>query len=314
LASEPHPLRGFIYIATATFLWGISATLGRAAFTGRLFHDSAALASIGPLILSQSRVTFSFLVLLPVIALAMGREGLTLPKIDIGRTFLLGVVGNAATNFFYYLAIERTGVATAIGLQYTVPVWVLLYAVLRGRQKLASGRALAVLLAITGITLVVGLWSSSGIHSGALGIAAGLISALSYAFNVIYGHSILARHNRFTVLLYTTLGASLFWLLVNPPWKVVAAHHTANQWLFLLIFGVVSFLLPLSFYFAGLKHLEPTRAIVVSCLEPVFSILIAAIVLGEKVSVSQGVGIAFVLGASVLAQLPPRKVAEHFPT
>jgi len=32
--AKPHPLRGYFYIASAAFLWGISATLGRAAFTG----------------------------------------------------------------------------------------------------------------------------------------------------------------------------------------------------------------------------------------------------------------------------------------
>jgi drug/metabolite transporter (DMT)-like permease len=49
----------------------------------------------------------------------------------------------------------------------------------------------------------------------------------------------------------------------------------------MLVFSLVSVLGPFSCYFAGLQHLEPTRAIVASCLEPVFSILIAALVLGE---------------------------------
>ena len=78
------------------------------------------------------------------------------------------------------------------------------------------------------------------------------------------------------VLLYTTCSASLFWLVVNPPWKIAAAHYSGEQWLFLLLFSLLSVLAPFSFYFAGLQHLEPTRAIVVSCLEPVFSIVIAA--------------------------------------
>ncbi len=86
------------------------------------------------------------------------------------------------------------------------------------------------------------------------------------------GHSILSRHDRWTVLLYTTLGASLFWCLVNPPWKISAAHLSGEQWLFLLSFALVSVVLPFSLYFAGLQHLRPTRAIVASCLEPVFSV------------------------------------------
>jgi drug/metabolite transporter (DMT)-like permease len=76
---------------------------------------------------------------------------------------------------------------------------------------------------------------------------------------------------------------------------------------------MVSVLGPFSFYFAGLKYLEPTRAIVVSCLEPVFSIVIAAIVLGETVRPVQTVGIVLVLAAIVLVQLPDRDSRESVP-
>jgi probable blue pigment (indigoidine) exporter len=66
---------------------------------------------------------------------------------------------------------------------------------------------------------------------------------------------------------------------------------------------MVSMLVPFSFYFAGLQHLEPTRAIIVSCLEPVFSIVIAAIVLGEVLRPLQTVGILMVLAAILVVQI-----------
>ena len=99
---------------------------------------------------------------------------------------------------------------------------------------------------------------------------AALLAALSFAFYNIGGHSILARYDRWTVLLYAIFSASVFWLIVNPPWKIAATHYAGSQWLFLFIFSLISVLAPFSFYFAWLQHLEPTRAIVVSCLEPVF--------------------------------------------
>jgi DME family drug/metabolite transporter len=93
---------------------------------------------------------------------------------------------------------------------------------------------------------------------------------------------------------------------VNPPWKIIAAHYSSFEWMYLLLFAMVSALLPFSLYFAGLQHLEPTRAIVASCLEPVFSIVIAAAVLGESVRPIQAIGIGIVLAAIVLVQLPER--------
>ncbi|HEX3353564.1 MAG TPA: EamA family transporter [Terriglobales bacterium] len=303
--------RGYLYIAAATFCWGVAASLGRAAFTGRL-PGMRALRPIDPLILSQSRVTFSFLVLLPVLWLMRGRR-LRLPAADVGQIVLIGILGVAASNYFYYLAIQRTNVATAIIVQYTAPIWVLLYTVARGVQKPTLQRVAAVGLAVTGIALVIGLFGGKGWRLDTIGVLAGLLAAFSFAFYNIGGHNILARIDRWTVLLYTTGSACLFWMVVNPPWKIVAAHYSGVQWLFLLLFSLLSVLAPFAFYFAGLQHLEPTRAIVVSCLEPVFSILIAAIALGEIMRPLQVMGIVLVLAAIVVVQLPDRRSAEPMP-
>jgi DME family drug/metabolite transporter len=307
LSETRKPVRGYLYIATATFFWGVSATLGRAAFTGRL-PGLHAVSAIDPLILSQGRATYSFLVLLAFLRLLKGGRGLRISARDLGQLCLIGVLGVAASNYFYYLAIQRANVATAITVQYTAPVWVLLYSVARGLQKFTLQRVAAVGLAVTGIALVIGVAGGRGLRLDTVGVFAALLAAFSFAFYNIGGHDILARRDRWIVLLYTTGSASLFWLLVNPPWKLISAHYSAAQWLFLLLFSLLSVLAPFSFYFAGLQHLEPTRAIIVSCLEPVFSIVIAAFVLGEVMRPLQILGIALVLAAITVAQLPDRLV------
>ncbi len=305
-----HPVRGYLYIASAAFLWGVAATLGRAAFTGRLLPRGQTLRPIDPLILSQSRTTFSFIILLFALVLLRGWNRLRLPFADLRRMFVLGILGVAASNYLYYLAIQRTNVATAIILQYTAPILVLLYTVARGLQKPTMQRVVAVALAVTGIALVIGIFGSGGFRLDAIGVLAALGAAFSFAFYNIGGHSILARYDRWIVLLYVILSASLFWIVVNPPWKIVAAHYSGGQWLFLLVFSLISVLAPFSLYFAGLQHLEPTRAIVVSCLEPVFSIVIAAVTLGELMKPLQTVGIVLVLVAIVVVQVPDRKLHE----
>jgi DME family drug/metabolite transporter len=307
LATRSHALRGYFYIATAAFLWGVAATLGRAAFTGRLLAGGQSLRAIDPLILSQSRATFSLLVLLAVLLAVRGPRRLQLPMADMQRMFVLGILGVAASNYLYYLAIQRTNVATAITLQYTAPVWVLLYTVARGVQKPTLQRIAASGLAVAGIFLVIGIFGAGGFRLDPAGVTAALLAAFSFAFYNVGGHSILARYDRWTVLLYTLVSASLFWMVVNPPWRIAAAHYAESQWLFLLGFSLISVLGPFSFYFAGLQHLEPTRAIVVSCLEPVFSIVIAAFALGEVLRPLQTIGIALVLVAIVVVQWPDRK-------
>ncbi|HKB98180.1 MAG TPA: EamA family transporter [Terriglobales bacterium] len=314
MTARPHPLRGYFYIGSATLLWGISATLGRAAFTGHLLPGGASLGTslkkIDPLLLSQSRATLSLAVLLPVLLARRGASALRVPRGDLVRFFLLGILGVAASNYLYYLAIQRTNVATAIILQYTAPVWVLLYTVACGAQRPSLRRIAAVGLAVVGCTLAVGFVGSGGFRMDVVGVTAALLAAFSFAFYNVGGHSVLARYDRWKVLLWVLVAASTFWTFVNPPWKIVAAHYGWRPWGFMLVFSLLSVLAPFSCYFAGLQHLEPTRAIVASCLEPVFSILIAALVLGELLRPMQTVGIVLVLVAIVVIQLPERATRE----
>jgi len=302
-----HPLRGYLSIAAAALCWGAAATLGKAVFSGRLLAGSQALRPIDTLVLTQTRVSFALLILAPLVVLRGGRAALSLPARAVLRCAILAVVGVAGSNFFYFYAIAKTTVATAITLQYTAPVWVLLYLVARGRQRGTARRVTAVAAAVAGSALVVG----GHLRANPVGVAAGLGAAFSFAFYNLYGHGLLARYDRWRVLVYTLLSATIFWTLVNPPWKLAGAHYSGREWGFLLVFSVLSVLLPFSFYFAGLQYLDATRAIVTSCLEPVFAILLAAIFVAESLHPVQVVGVAVVLVATVLVQLTDRHGGER---
>jgi DME family drug/metabolite transporter len=296
---------GYFYIAASALLWGISATLGRAAFTGRLLPNSG-IQDIDPLILSQCRTSFSFLAVAAWLLPTRGWKRLSVPRADLLRLLVLGLAGVAASNYFYYLAIQKTNVATAIIVQYTAPVWVLLYMIVRGAERPTISKMASVVLAITGIALVIGLFGRGRLQMDSIGIMAAMIAAFSFAFYNIGGHYILVRYDRWTVLLYTTMAASLFWILVNPPTRIVAAHYSLAAWLFLIVFAMLSVLVPFSLYFAGLQRLDPTKAVIVSCLEPVFSIVIAALALKEVVRPLQALGILMVLSAIMVVQRPTK--------
>ncbi|HLZ42516.1 MAG TPA: EamA family transporter [Candidatus Sulfotelmatobacter sp.] len=305
---------GYFFIGSAAFLWGVSAALGRAVFTGKLALAGEALHPIDPLILSQTRTSFSLLVLLPVLVRRRGWRRIQLPTADLIQCLVLGMLGVAASNYFYYVAIQRTSVAIAIILQYTAPVWVLLYVVARGQQKISAQKVAAVVVALAGIALTIGMIggkSAAPLHLDSYGLIAAMLASFSFAFYNVGGHRLLAHYDRWRVLVWTLVSASVFWLVVNPPWKVVATHYAPAQWGFLFVFSMISVLGSFSLYFLGLQHLEPTRAIIASCLEPVFSILLAAALLGEGVRPIQTLGIVLVLSAIVIVQVQGRGAAER---
>jgi drug/metabolite transporter (DMT)-like permease len=283
-------------------------------FTGRFFGGANTLPPIDPLALAQSRTTVALLILTPILLLR-NRPSLRLRSSHLLQFFLLGILGLAASNYFYYLAIEKTTVATAIVLQYVAPVWVLLYMLIRRLQRPTALRISGVVLAVVGCAVAVGEvaarsafpWLTiSGLRINSVGLIAAELAAVSFAFYNVYGQHLVQTYERWTVLVYSLFGAAVFWIVVNPPWKIAAQHYSGPQWLFMVLFSITSMLIPFSLYFAGLQHLDATRAIVTACLEPVWAILLTAIILGELVSPIQVVGICVVLAATVVIQLPDR--------
>jgi drug/metabolite transporter (DMT)-like permease len=315
---KPSPIVGYLCIGGAALFWAISATLGRAVFTSRLHLFGTNVPLVPPLMLAQSRTTLAACVLFPALFFARGSSAVRMKIRDIRDCAIIGILGIAASNYFYYLSIQRTSVATAIILQYLAPVFVLLWMLGRKLQPPTFARIAGVLVAVLGSVLAIGVVSQSGhfpwlvivpgqIRFDLIGVIAALVAAVSFAFYNVFGRHLVESHDRWTVIAWALAGAALGWLFVNPPWRVVAAHYTGPQWIFMAIFSVTSILVPFSLYFAGLHHLDATRAIVTSCLEPVFSILVAALALGELVGRIQILGIMLVLASTVLVQIETQK-------
>jgi len=293
-----HPWRGYAYVAAATFCWGAAATVGKAVFKGELF---AGQTPISPLVLTQARATVTVLLLALFLLVRFGRDFFRIGRRDLTLCVLAGTLGVAGSNFFYYLAIQKATVAIAITLQYTAPVWVLIYVALCGRERAAWSRLGSVVLAVLGISLTIGLFQSR-LKFNAPGVGAGLLASLSFAFYNVLGSSLVKRHHQLKVMLYAVLGSAILWAVISPPWRLAAQQYNARQWGFLFAFACLSLLLPYIFYFNVLKYLDATRAVIGSCLEPVFAVLFAAAFVGEAVSGLQILGILAVLAATVIAQ------------
>lgn len=299
---HPHSWRGYFLIAVATCCWAAAATAGKAVFNGRLFAGHPA---ISPLLLTQARTTFTVFLLALFLLIRFGSGYFRISRGDLIQSVCAGTLGTACSNFFYYYAVQKSTVAIAITLQYTAPVWVLLATALMRRQRPSPRRVIAVVLALAGIALTVGLFQSD-LRPNAMGAAAAMVASFSFAFYNLLAPGLVKRNHPLKVMLYALLGAAILWAVVNPPWRLAAQHLSRGQWEFLFLFACLSMLLPYMFYFTGLKYLDPTRAVVASCLEPVFAVVFAAMFVGETVSALRIIGILAVLAATVLAQAQPR--------
>jgi drug/metabolite transporter (DMT)-like permease len=248
------------------------------------------------------RMTVSCVILFGIIFL-FRRELLRVDAKDLHRFAMLGVLGIAGSNFTYYFAIRETSVATAILLQYLAPLLVLGYGALSGEEGLSAVKTTAAAVSIAGCFLAVGGGSLSFGHESTLGIAAGFGAAFCWAFSNVFFRRLIGRYSVWTILVYAFMAASLFWIVVNPPWKIIEAGYSPGTWGTFIGFAVVSILIPHSLYFNGLRYLSASQAIITATFEPVVAIVSAYFILSETLSAVQALGALLVIAAIVLLQL-----------
>ena len=196
MPEQKHPWRGYFFIAAATFCWGAAATFGKAIFNGSLFAGHSLLS---PVVLTQARTTFSVLVLFLILSLRFGRRIFSIPRRDLLLCALVGTLGVACSNYFYYLAVQKSTVSLAITVQYIAPVWVLLYMVGRGRERATLQKAAAALVAMIGTALAIGVFQA-GVKFSLVAVAAALLASFGYSFYNIAGPGLVARNHQFTVM------------------------------------------------------------------------------------------------------------------
>jgi drug/metabolite transporter (DMT)-like permease len=285
-------LKGYFMIMGAATFWGLSATAAKFLLNN----------NVSTVLIVQTRVTFSALLLL-LFFLIFKRHLLRTTWRDAGGFLLLGVIGVAGSNITYYVAIRESTVATAIVLQYMAPLVVMAYGALSGEERLTGVKFAAGFLSLLGCLLVVGAFEAGAVRITPLGLTAGIGSIFTFSFLSIYTRKLLRRCNVWTLAAYSISGASLFWLVINPPGEVLQNSPALATWGGLFLFALISILIPHSLFFAGMQHVPASRAIITSTLEPVVAMASAAVFLAELQQPLQALGALLVLSAIVMVQL-----------
>ncbi len=287
-----HEWLGYLFVILAATLWGTAGTLAKYIM----------IQAISPMTLAEMRVTIAAATLF-IVLFFKARSLLHIKRQNILYMIIFGVVGIAGVTYTYYYAISKTNVATAILLQYTAPAFILLFAVLFQNEPFSLGKLFSLCLAFGGCFLIVGGYDLSIFETTKAGVIAGFGAAGCFAFYTLYAEYGLKSYSIWTILFYGFSTASLFWWVLQPPWKILAAGYPLQIWLLFIWFGLFSTLVPFTLYFAGLRRIRGTRASITGMLEPVVAGIAAYLFLGETMFPLQLLGAMLVLGGILLLQI-----------
>jgi drug/metabolite transporter (DMT)-like permease len=286
-------------VFAATVFWASTATLARFVFRDR---------HVPPLTVVELRLTIAATVLF-VFLLARRPAALRIRRADIGYFLTLGLLGVAAVQGSYYFSISKLGVGLAILIQYLAPTLIVAFELVRGRW-VGWTMIGAVACATAGTALLVGGIGPEAANAKPLYWAISFASAFVFAFYILYSKRGLERYAPETVLLYTFAIAGAFWMIVTPPWRVLAAGYSPSLWGIFVLLGLFSTLVPFGLFYAGLRRLPASETSVIATAEPLVAMLTAGVFLHERMRPVQFVGAALVLLAALLASRNTPRVTE----
>jgi drug/metabolite transporter (DMT)-like permease len=210
---------------------------------------------------------------------------------------LLGV-GYSAHAWLFSASLARLDAGLVDLLLFTYPALVLAGAVALGRERLSSRRVVALATATAGTTLVLlgGLGSIDPV--GAL-LALG--SAVAYAAYILISAGQLERTDPFLLTALVTTGAAFTLTACGAAQNELRFQIDAAGLALIGAVGLVA-VTGMGTFVAGIRRLGPSRASIVSAVQPALTPLLGFVVFADRLGVEQVAGGALVIAAIVVLE------------
>jgi drug/metabolite transporter (DMT)-like permease len=302
---------GYVLVVTAAVLFGLNGGLSRVAMG----------SGLSPELFTTVRITGATLVFVAYAAF-FRRSALRRPR---GTAMLLvaamGLVGVAALQLTYNVAIDRLPLGIALLIEYLAPVLVVLWVRFVRKETVRGRMWLAVGLAVAGLAVVSRVWN--GLTFDGLGVVMALFAAVSFATYFLLGEHNVGLDDPLRIILWAFIVATVAMNLVEPIWTTPSLggstsllgrleEHAAHPWLVIALIVVLGTVVPFFLEIVALRHLPATIVTVIAMLEPVIANVLGWAWFRESLTPVQVLGAVAVLAGIVLAQTS-RKIETVLP-
>lgn len=298
----------------------IAPAAERASVRGNIGYVLVAAAATGwgtwPLILRhavmpaalQSAIVMVVMVLVSVPTLAKDRIRVRArPRHWLGVAWL--GMADALNVVLFFAAYQRTSVAIAVLTHYFTPIFVALAAPKVLGERLQSRTFGAVAISFAGLVLLLQPWSKALSVDDLVGAALGTGSAVFYASNVLVNKRL--EHvfsGSELVFFHGFIAIPLLWAMV-PPGSLGAVTTSSLMTLLLGALGPGA-IGGLTFVW-GLRRIAASHASILTLLEPLVAVVLAALVLGQELGSARiSGGLLILTGAAVVIAARPQQGTE----
>lgn len=271
-------LKNYLHLHLLVFIWGFTAVLG-------------ALISVNAIPLVWYRMLFAVIIIF--IYFLFTRKNLKINSKTMLKFIFSGVI-IALHWITFFTAIKVSNVSVALVSMSTGALFTSLI------EPLFFKRRLILLELLFGLIIITGLYIIFNVDSDfTLGIIYALISSfLSALFTVLNGLYI-KHHNADTISFYQLLFGVLFitvYILFTTGFSYKEFTLTNSDIVYLFILGSICTAYAFVASVKIMKYLTPYTVMLTVNLEPVYGIILAVIIFGDKEKMSP----QFYIGAAII--------------
>jgi drug/metabolite transporter (DMT)-like permease len=243
------------------------------------------------------QLRFAFAALLLFVFLRLRGEKIAVSRRELALLFVLGGVLYACQASFYFSSVRYIPASLAALLLYTYPVFVAGLSVVVDKEKLTIATVLAMAVSIAGLTLVLG---ASPANVNPLGVLLALGAAVVYSLYIVLGNRVVKQLSPTVTSAFAALFAALVLSASGLASGGLDYHFTLHAWLALLAIVAFSTIMAMLTLFRGLELIGPTRASILSTVEPLITFGFSALFFADRLTLTQLAGGVAVLAGAVL--------------
>ena len=193
----------------------------------------------------------------------------------------------------FTIALQWVAASTATLVFYAYPVAVVLLAAAFLSEPLTRRRLVACVLTVLGCALTAGGSPEGG---RPLGLLLVLLAMSALAVYIVSGRRILAREPAHASAAVIITASAVILVALAFAAGEIGLEGGRRARILVLLLAVVCTAFPVTLFVVGLKRVDAGRAAILSTLEPVVTVIVAAVLLGERIGAVQVAGGVAILG------------------
>lgn len=275
--------KSLFLVHIAVFLFGFSSLFGK-------------LINQSPITIVFGRVLFATITLTLILFYFKQKFKLESKKDFIYLTAFGGLFAIHWITFFQ--AVQLSNVAVAVLTFSTFPVFVTFMEPYFFKEKIKQIDIIVAITAFIGVTLIIPEFElKNKITQGAIW---GIISGLTCAVLILFSRKYVRKYSSLLISFYQCATSTIILFPFIIFTKPILAE---NDLILLILLGVIFTALSHTLFIKSVQHIKAQLASIITCLEPVYGIIFAAIILNEIPSPKTFIGGCVILGAIIYATL-----------